>query len=168
MSIQTLIKEKAHQVAKELKQDPAGGRSSSVTTTRIIEGLSCEVTDGPWSLKVGFTKDLGGDDAAPDPGVYGRSALGSCLAIGYMIWASRLDVPIKSLEVEVETDFDACGLLGTADVAPGYSAVKIHIRVESDAPDEEVMAMLDAGDKHSPYLDVFTRPIACERQVTFV
>ena len=52
-----------------------------------------------------FTADLpaqlGGTGAAPTPGVFGRAAFGSGLAVGYMLHAAKLRVPIASLEVEV-------------------------------------------------------------------
>jgi uncharacterized OsmC-like protein len=55
--------------------------------------------------------------------VLGRGALGSCLALGYAMWAIRLDVPIESLEVDVEADYDTRGELGVADdIPPGYTA----------------------------------------------
>ena len=36
----------------------------------------------------------------------GRGALGSCLAMGYMMWAAKLGVPIAGLEVEVQGEMD--------------------------------------------------------------
>ena len=36
---------------------------------------------------------------------------------------------------------------------------------DADAPDEDVLRVLDEGDAHSPYLDVFSRAQACRRSV---
>jgi len=40
---------------------------------------------------------------APTPGVLGRAALGSCLAIGYMMYAAKTGVPLAGLEVPAST-----------------------------------------------------------------
>ena len=71
---------------------------------------------------------------SPTPGVFGRAAFGSCLVIGYAMWAARLEIPIESLEVEVHSDFDARGELGvSADVRPGHTAIRYIVRMTSDA-----------------------------------
>ena len=90
----------------------------------------------------------------------GRAALAGCLTIGIAHWAARLGVPIGSLEVEVEADFDARGELGVGDgVAPGYSEVRYVVSIDSPAPRHELDRLLDTAERHSPYLDVFGRAI---------
>jgi uncharacterized OsmC-like protein len=107
----------------------------------------------------------GGDGRAPDPGVYGRTALGSCLAIGYILWAAKLGVTLSRLEVEVQADYDSGGYHGVADGPPGYSQVRYIVTVESDAAEADVLNVLDQGDAHSPYRDVFTRALDVRREV---
>jgi hypothetical protein len=100
--------------------------------------------------------------------VFGRAALGSCLAIGYMMRAATLGVPIDALEVEVQADYDDGALLGVSDSPPGYLEVRYSITVESPAPESDVMRVLDEGDARSPYLDVFRRAQSCKRQVRVI
>lgn len=149
---------------------PAMGRETAISTIRMGNGLSCEINEGNWKFSVDMPEGIGGNNTAPTPGVYGRAALGSCLAIGYMMKAAELNIPIKNLEVEIQADFDDGALLGTADknIPPGYLEVRYTITIESDAPEETIMQMLDEGDKHSPYLDVFSRPQKCVRKVNIV
>lgn len=85
--------------------------------------------------------------------------------MGYMLWASKLDVPIDNLEVEIQADSDDGALFGTPDAPPGYTEVRYCVRVQSTASEEEIFKVLDAGDKHDPYPDIFTRAISCKRQV---
>jgi uncharacterized OsmC-like protein len=150
---------------KALTLKPSLGRSTARSTATIKDGFRCEVVEGPWRFTVDMPKSVGGTEAGPTPGVYGRGALGSCLAIGYITWAATLGVPIDALEVQVEADYDDNGLFGTADVLPGYSEIRYTVTVESSAPEADVLRMLDAGDAHSPYLDVFRRAQRCVRQV---
>jgi hypothetical protein len=117
--------------AKALSLRPALGRNTAVSRTRVRagDGLVCDIEDGTWKLTADFSARLGGGDTAPNPGVFGRAALGSCLAIGYMIRAAKYGVPIASLEVEVQADYDTGALLGTSLTPPGYGEVRYAVIV---------------------------------------
>jgi hypothetical protein len=82
-----------------------------------------------------------------------------------MIWASKLHVSIDYLEVEVQADWDDAGTFGTKETPAGYLEVRYCVRVQSSASEEDILKVLDAGDRHSPYLDVFSRAQNCHRQV---
>ncbi|HWP38757.1 MAG TPA: OsmC family protein [Gemmatimonadales bacterium] len=160
------IKTAIERNVKAVSLRPSVGQGTAVTRARLKPGLSCEIEEGPWRFTVGMSEKYGGSSAGPNPGVYGRAALGSCLAIGYAMWAARLGVPIDALEVEVQADYDVRGELGAAkDVPPGYLAVRYLVRVESPAPEADVQRVLDVGDQHSFWLDDFTRAIPVQRQV---
>jgi uncharacterized OsmC-like protein len=154
--------------ARALALRPSLGRSTAVSRTRIRHGLRCEIEEGPWTLTADMPSRAGGEAAAPTPGVLGRAALGSCLAIGYTMRAAKLGVPISALEVEVQADHDDGALFGVGDSPAGYLEVRYRVTVESSAPESEVLRALDEGDEHSPYLDVFRRAQTCRRSVRIV
>ncbi len=166
MKSQAEIKKSFNRVARALVKSPKLGRSTYVSTTRI-EGLACDIQEGDWRFQVDMPQQAGGQGVAPTPGALGRAALGSCLAIGYMLWASEMGVAIQNLEVELQADSDDAGLYGTADTAPGYSEVRYCVKVHSPATEEEVLKMLDEAERHSPWLDVFRRPVTCKREVVY-
>ena len=144
--------------AKALSLRPSLGQGTAKTRVRLKPGLECEIEEGAWKLTAGMGEKSGGTNAGPNPGILGRGALGSCLAIGYAMWAARLGVPIESLEVEVEADYDGRGELGVSDdVPPGYTQVRYRVTVTSPAPEEAVRRMIDTADKYSPYRDVYAR-----------
>lgn len=147
---------------------PSMARKTDVSVTRLECQLSCECSEGDWRLSGDMPSDLGGNGKAPTPGVYIRASLGSCLAIGYAMWAARLDVPVRSIEVRVETDVDSGGLLATSDCVAGYSSVNYHVEIDSDATEAQITEVIDSADAHSPILDVFQRPIKCTRTLGFV
>ena len=159
------IKRKLERGSKALSLRPGLGVGSAVSRTRITSGLACEMTEGDWTFTADTPKEAGGEGSAPSPGVLGRAALGSCLAMGYMMQAARMDVDISSLEVEIETDYDDGGMFGTSETRPGYTGVRYRVHVVSDAPPEAIMAVLDEGDRLSPYLDVFSNPAPVVRSV---
>jgi uncharacterized OsmC-like protein len=148
---------------------PAVGQGTKVTRARLRPGLACDVEEGSWRFTVGMPEAYGGSNAGPNPGVYGRAALGSCLAIGYGMWAARLGVPIDALEVEVQADFDARGELGMSDdIPPGYLTMRYIVTVESSASEADVMRVLDTADKYSSWRDDITRSVPLTREVRVV
>jgi uncharacterized OsmC-like protein len=121
-----------------LSCDRPSGKETGKTRVRLRPGLRCDIEDGPWKLTAGVSENSGGTSAGPDPGTFGRGALGSCLAMNYANWAAKLDVPIEAIEVEVEGDYDVRGFYGLAELPPGYSEVRYRVKIESDAPEEAI------------------------------
>ena len=153
---------------KALSLKPSLGLGTGVSKTRIKNGLTCEIEEGSWKFLADMPESVGGNAQGPTPGVYGRAALGSCLAIGYMMMAAKMNIPVLSLEVEVQADYDDGALLGTADVAPGYAEVRYLVTIESEAAEEDILTMINDADHHSPYLDVFSRGQNCKRDVHII
>ena len=144
---------------------PSAGRSTGTTKVKIRDGLVCDITSGPWQLVCDMPRGSGGTATAPTPGVYGRAALGACLAITYQLWAAKLGVPIQSLEVEIQCDYDDGQLYGIEGAPRGYTEIRYIVSVESTASEDEVRRVIGAADAHSPYLDVFGRAQTVVRTV---
>jgi len=160
---QLAIREIAERNVRLLAARPDRGHLSCATRARLVDGLRCEIEEGPWRLAADMPAKVGGDESAPTPGVLGRGALAGCLTIGIAAWAARLGVPLDALEVEVQADFDARGELGMGDVPPGYQEVRYVVSIASPASRHELDRLLAMAERHSPYLDVFGRAIALRR-----
>jgi uncharacterized OsmC-like protein len=149
-----------------MSREPSVGRGTAVTRVHLRPGLTCEVEEGPWRFTVGMSEKYGGANAGPNPGVYGRGTVGSCLALGYAMWAARLGVAIDALDVEVQADYDVRGELGVAsDVPPGYLRMRYIVTVESAAPEADVMRVLDTADRYSSWRDDIARAVPINRDV---
>ncbi|MBS1827430.1 MAG: OsmC family protein [Acidobacteria bacterium] len=144
--------------ARALALRPSIGQNTAITMVRLTEGLACEVEEGPWKLRVDMSPKSGGAGSAPNPGVLGRASLGSCLAIGYAMWAARRGVALEEISVEVQADFDTAAEYGLTDDQPGYHQVRCNVKVRSKAPAEEVRAVIEEADRCSSYLAVWTKP----------
>lgn len=108
----------------------------------------------------------GGLGLGPDPGVFARAALGSCLAMGYVMWAAQLGVPLRGVEMVVEADYDARGMLGVDDsISPGWSAVRYTVAIDSSAPQDVIEKVVNQADKYSSLLDAFQRPLSVTRKL---
>jgi uncharacterized OsmC-like protein len=148
---------------------PGVGQGTAITRVHLRDGLACDIQEGPWTLTAGMTEKYGGTNAGPNPGTYGRAALGSCLAIGYAMWAARLGVPVESLDIEIHADYDVRGELGVSDeVRPGYRQIRYIVTVSSPASQEDIDRWLDTADRYSSWRDNIANavPLVCERRVT--
>jgi uncharacterized OsmC-like protein len=157
------IRQVAERNLQMLALKPTRGYLTGATRARLVDGLRCEIEEGPWRFHADMPAKAGGDETAPTPGVFGRGALASCLAMGVASWAARLGVEVRT--VEVEADFNARGELGVADVAPGYSEVRYCIVIDSPASAAELDGLLQRVERHSPYLDIFGRAVPLRRVV---
>ena len=77
MGNQEAIKTALERNAKVVSLRPSVGEDTAVTKMRLQPGLACEATDGPWRLQVAMTEKYGGSNVGPNPGVFGRTAVGS-------------------------------------------------------------------------------------------
>lgn len=169
MSSPAEVKAALERNVKVIAARPSVGQGTAVTRVTLQPGLACEIEDGPWRLSVGMTEKYGGLNNGPNPGVFGRGALGSCLAIGYGMWAARLEIPVRSLTVEVRARYDVRGELGVDDsVRPGYADIVYVVTVDTDAPEADVRRLLDTADQHSSWLDDLRHPVPVSREVRIV
>lgn len=169
MSDPTTIKNALAGSLKRIKDNPSIAQGTAVTKVTLNPGLACEVEDGPWKFSGGMTEKYGGQNSGPNPGVYGRAALGTCLAIGYGMWAAKLDIPIRSLTVEVRARYDVRGEFGIDDsIRPGYLDIVYVVTVDTDASDADIHRWLDAADAHSSLLDDFRNPVPASRELHIV
>lgn len=169
MSSPEKIQTAFNRTVKALSLKPSLGLGTGVSKAKITNGLTCEISEGDWKFFADMPEQVGGNIVGPTPGVYGRAALGSCLAIGYMMHAAKMNVPVNELEVEIQADYNDGALFGTVNnVPPGYLEVRYTITIKSSADENEILHMLDEADAHSPYLDVFSRGQKCVRRVNIV
>ena len=159
------IKKAFERNQKAVKLKPNLGKSTASTKVRLFNGTTCEVEHKHWSFRVDIGKAEGGNDAGPGPGILERGALGSCLAIAYSQQAAVMDVPIDRIEIIVESDMDARGMLDIDDRPPGFEALRYKVFIDSPAEESEIMKVIQKADRISPVLDDFKRAIPVRREV---
>jgi uncharacterized OsmC-like protein len=149
------------------EKKPALGRGSHVMRARVLEGLQCALQEGDWQFSADMAVEAGGSGQHPTPGVYGRAALASCLAIGYTAWLARAGLSWRSLEVEVQVDYDAGGMVGVPGVNPAYAQIRHTLYIDSDAPQAALRQAIDRAQTCSPYLHIFAEPQPVSGRVVF-
>ena len=166
---QTRIREAFERKVRAITARRSIARGTATTRVRLDRNLRCTLQDGDWSLVVDMHRNYAGEETGPNPGVLARGAFGSCLTIGYAMWAARLGVTFDQLEVTVEADYDASGEFAVDDeVDPGYAMLRYSVSVDTRASEDEVMRVLNTADRYSSIRDAFARAIPIERTVHFL
>jgi uncharacterized OsmC-like protein len=167
MDTQEHIRNAFNRMEAVFTKKPGAGAATNVMRARVVDGLRCETQEDDWRFCIDMPVEGGGSGAGPTPGVHGRAALASCLAIGYSICLARAGVTVRSLEVEVAIDFDKRGLIGMDNVYPGYLGVRHTLYLEADAPQEQLDAAIAEARRNSPYLHVFSDPQPLQGSVVY-
>lgn len=111
---------------------------------------------------------LMGDGVAPTPAEGLLAALGSCLAVGIHANAVARAIPIKSLQLDLEADFDLTALWGVVTVNPqkiGFNNIRVIARIEADAPRVVVEALLAHVVLWSPVSNTLYNPVHIDASV---
>lgn len=168
MANSKIIKKAFERNLKLLNLKPSKGQYTTSTKVRLTNGTACEVEHKHWKFTADVGEQQGGNDEGPGPGIFYRASLGSCLAVGYAIWAATMGIEIEHLEVDVEADVDARGNFGIEDAEPGYTGMRYTVTVKSPASEDVIHEMIKKADDHSPILANFKKPMPIERKINIV
>ncbi len=147
---------------------PSLAKQDKVTTATVQAGTLCEVAEDSWKFELDMPESLGGTAKGPGPGTYVRSGLAACLAIGYSMRAAHLGVSLRSVRVELRSDMDMRGIFCGMASVPAYNGITYTVTIESDAPEADILRVLDDADARSPYLNVFRNPQSLRRETKIV
>ena len=100
-----------------------------------------------------------GGDSAPNPMEFVLHALAGCLTSTMVYHAAVQGIEIDSVESSLEGDMDVRGMLGLSeDVRKGYQAIRVRMRVKSEASAETLKELA----LFSPVYDIVSRSVPVE------
>lgn len=162
MSLAPLIE----QTRVVLDADPTKAAAQFRSGNDLVGVTKVDVRVRGHRFSVDEPADLGGGDLAANPVELALSALGSCQAITYRVWADKLGIDLEGVRVDVEGDLDLRGFFGFAEgIRPGYDDVRITVTLTGPESDETYARLTDQVDAHCPVLDIFTAPVAVTTRV---
>lgn len=117
------------------------------------------------SRTFGFDIDHPLQFAAADNGItpveFVLVALGGCLTAGIAAVAQQRGIQLRSVRASVTAEMDLHGILGAdPDVRNGFSGVRVDYRIDADASDAEIAALVAQSQKRSAVYDILTNPTA--------
>lgn len=152
------IHDSLNRVKDYFVSSPDKALDTDKTSARLEKGLKCYIQQGDHSAVADMGLAMGGDCAGPSPGFFGRASLVSCVAMGIKIAAELRKLPIDSINVDIEMDWDNRGIFGLDDVSAGCMGMRMTVNVESPAAEADVRAVVDEGLKNDPWYLTFRDP----------
>jgi uncharacterized OsmC-like protein len=116
------------------QRKPSAALTSFKASGRLEKGLRCTVSSDALDVRMDMPTALGGDGSAPSPGFFVRAGLIGCVAIGIKMTAAREGIPLESVDVDVEMDFDDGALFGLGDNTAAPLETRLTITLKSLAP----------------------------------
>jgi uncharacterized OsmC-like protein len=103
---------------------------------------------------------LGGVDSAPTPAETLLAGLAGCVTSGIAANAALFEVPLHSIDIEMEADIDFRGVLGhDKSVRTGFNDIRYTVTIQSPAPEDKVRRCKETIDRKSPVGDTIANPV---------
>jgi len=137
----------------------AGGHNRSA-----IQGFyGCKAEDTtrtePFVLDADEPPVLLGRDQGANPVEYVLHALAACMTTTMVYHAAARGIEIRGVESQLEGDLDLRGFLGLSEkVRKGYQAIRVRMRVQSDASPETLRELTG----YSPVYDIVSKSVPVE------
>lgn len=163
------IRSAMEKASNYLSEHPEAARGADSAARAVREdGLRFRV-EGPWaSLTTDMAESVGGGASAPTPGWLLRAALAACDATLVAMEAAREGIELTDLEVSVDGESDFRGVLGVdPSVHAGPVSVRVGIRLAAaNAGEEQLRAIVERAEAHSPVRDALVRDVALTTDLT--
>jgi uncharacterized OsmC-like protein len=151
-----------------LAEHAEAATSTDAAATAVLEGGLRFRVDGPSSsLSTDMAKSVGGEASGPTPAWLMRAALASCDATLVAMEAAREGIELTELTVSVESESDFRGVLGVdPTIRPGPLSMRVEIQVAAaNATDEQLRAIVERAESHSPVRDALARQLPMKTEV---
>ncbi len=141
--------------AAAVAQDPANAHVVFRASATPEGAVGSAIKLGDYTIHVDEPPALGGANTAPNPVEIYLAALLSCQVVTYRFWADRLGIAVDDIAIDAEGDLDVRGFFGLDDnVRPGFSEVRVTVRITGPESDERYRELSAAVDAHCPVLDL--------------
>ena len=147
-----------------LKQQYKDAPDTAVITLKasghIGEGVTCNVDTGRAIAQAGLHPATGGDGLSLCSGDMLLEALVACAGVTLKAVATAIEVDLRDATISAEGDLDFRGTLGVAKDAPvGFSAIRLHFDLDTDADSEQLDALLKLTERYCVvYQSIATPP----------
>jgi uncharacterized OsmC-like protein len=137
------------------------GGSHNRSTVNSFTGTMKEVDHlQKFEMDAGEHPVLLGNDEGANPVEYLLHAVVACVTTSTVYHAAGQGIAIESVESTVEGDLDLRGFLGLdPSVRPGYQAIRITMRIKTNADDRQWAKLVKFGPTFSPVFESITNGV---------
>ena len=99
------------------------------------------------------------EDKGATPVEFVLVGLASCLTAGIAAVAQNRNIQLKSVTATIEGDMDLAGILGIdSEVRNGFNGITVKYKIDADAKQEDIEALVAQSQKRSAVYDIVTNP----------
>jgi uncharacterized OsmC-like protein len=141
----------------------------SAARAHLTSGLAVEVTGAAGErLTTDMPRGIGGTATAPSPGWMLRAAAAACVASLIAIRAAATQTPIRSVDVEVDSESDDRGILGLdASIPAGALSARVVVSIDAPGLNKAAKESLVAwAIEHCPVTDTIRRTVPLSIETT--
>jgi len=99
------------------------------------------------------------EDRGAAPVEYVLVGLASCLTAGIAAIAQHRNIQLRSVTSTLEGGIDIQGILGMdSDIRNGFDGIKVSYKIDADASQKDIEALVAQSQKRSAVYDILTNP----------
>ena len=116
-------------------------------------------------LKILFDEPVkqGGTNLGPSPLKVMLASMGACQTMTAHAIAKKMRIELKSFSIDLEGDLDSDALEQKEGAPKGFTEVRYHFNIETDAPKEKVERLLTLVEDYCPVENSFRKEIKLVR-----
>jgi uncharacterized OsmC-like protein len=131
------------------REDPGAAHITLHAEGHLGEGVTCSIETGQALVRAGLHPATGGDGLSACSGDMLLQALVACAGVTLNAVATALGITLRDARLRAEGDLDFRGTLGVARDAPvGFSAIRLHIDLDTDAGAEQIASLLALTERY--------------------
>ncbi|MCB1887756.1 MAG: OsmC family protein [Rhodocyclaceae bacterium] len=147
------------------RDDPGTALITLAAHGKLSEGVACSVETGKALVTAGLHPASGGSGSLACSGDMLLQALVACAGVTISAVATALGIEIRDGSLIAEGDLDFRGTLGVDRDAPvGFRAIRLKVRLDSDAPAESIDKLMQLSERYCVVLQTIANgvPVALE------
>jgi len=150
------------------RAEPAAAKVTLKAQGALDEtAIACKVETGRAIAAAGLHPATGGSGMELCSGDMLLEALVACAGVTLKAVATAIGVAIRSGRINAEGDIDFRGTLGVAKDAPvGFSDIRLAFALDTDAPQEQLDALLKLTERYCVVLQTLKRSPTIEARLT--
>lgn len=128
---------------------------------QLAEGISCKVDTARGLVDAGLHPVAGGTGLQACSGDMLLEALVACAGVTMKAVATSMGIELRNATVFAEGDIDSRGTLGIAkDAAVGFRNIRLRFELDTDAPAEQVDALVKLTERYCVIFQTLKQPPA--------
>jgi uncharacterized OsmC-like protein len=143
------VREALERLRRLFDERPGAARKRNSSATAVWRhGLQCEITGSHGEKAASdMPRAMGGEGTAPNPGWLLCAAMASCTATNIAMHAAMRGIELSTLEVSVDSETDARGMVGISGVSTALIGMRVSIIIgANDATQEQLRELAESGE----------------------